>query len=650
MRHVWGIVVLVAALFGLASAQAQTPTTFGSFIANSPAATPPTPSDSIPIVQAGSTHRLSATALLPTVPNNATLETYSTVNITAVVRQGFAAANDGTPPQAYIAGTTACSLNAGAGDGGSQVPSADGKCWLAVFDAPGADAREWGADITGTTDSTTALNACLTAVSNCLVPAGATVRANTASVTVPAYHALTCSGYQSDNTFPSTPMQFNGATIAVSASPSHPLTMAGNESMMQGCRIVPYGMTFPQTSSAGWVGTGISVSAVTGVRLLNVRAMGFDVCLSAPNGLSLYQNGNYFDCNGGNIAGTAAVVLGNGANNGTLHNVKLLPMATGGGCPARLRSGIGILFTGANGYDVDNVVITDYGTADFKVNNSAGTQIGKLWTDYGCAGGNTSTGVIVTDSVDTTFLKLDLNGTNTGVAVNNQQNSQYQTHFGDVFASAIAGDVFDLGLSAGTAAQQAGGTVTIVDFRTNTFGSIGGFAVNYLDTHNGNTKLNLLAGSLVNLHSMTAPYLNIPSSARASDLHVAPMVFTDLAAPQYLMGTPTVACTGLDTGSCSLAGSNNTQAWPLPYSGVVELSPTGSPSASGGITITFPFKVNWPICTPALNNGGTASWDSSAQAPVMTPSTPNMEVINWAQTPALTAGKTYEIQYSCQPQ
>jgi hypothetical protein len=58
------------------------------------------------------------------------------------VRTGFAAVGD-SPPLAYSAMTSPCTLNAGAGDGASQVPTSDGGCWLAQFPAA-LDARWWG--------------------------------------------------------------------------------------------------------------------------------------------------------------------------------------------------------------------------------------------------------------------------------------------------------------------------------------------------------------------------------------------------------------------------------------------------------------------------------------------------------------------------
>jgi hypothetical protein len=71
----------------------------------------------------------------------------------------------GAPPLFYVPSVGACSLNAGAGDGGSQVPSSNGKCWLAKFGQE-ADIRQWGADPTGTADSSAAFNSALTSMAS----------------------------------------------------------------------------------------------------------------------------------------------------------------------------------------------------------------------------------------------------------------------------------------------------------------------------------------------------------------------------------------------------------------------------------------------------------------------------------------------------
>jgi hypothetical protein len=58
------------------------------------------------------------------------------------VRDSFKIAGD-APPQLYLASDNACKLNAGQGDGGSEVRSADGKCWL-IEQQISYDIRQWG--------------------------------------------------------------------------------------------------------------------------------------------------------------------------------------------------------------------------------------------------------------------------------------------------------------------------------------------------------------------------------------------------------------------------------------------------------------------------------------------------------------------------
>ncbi len=92
---------------------------------------------------------------LRTAANNTALEALASTIATEVERLGYATQGD-APPQVYQSSSSACSLNSGSGDGGSQVPSSDSKCWLAVWPAVGADIREFGAvDLTGGTDETT---------------------------------------------------------------------------------------------------------------------------------------------------------------------------------------------------------------------------------------------------------------------------------------------------------------------------------------------------------------------------------------------------------------------------------------------------------------------------------------------------------------
>lgn len=103
--------------------------------------------------------------IYPYVVDNTALKAKASTSATYVVRMAFAG-NASPSPVTYQSSTSACSLNSGAGDDGSQVQSSDGKCWLAIFPASGAPLSAWGGDRTGTTDATTKVQAAITALQN----------------------------------------------------------------------------------------------------------------------------------------------------------------------------------------------------------------------------------------------------------------------------------------------------------------------------------------------------------------------------------------------------------------------------------------------------------------------------------------------------
>lgn len=93
----------------------------------------------------GTTYPMTGTVNgMPFVADNAALSALPTTNAAAITRLDFGG-GFGAPPLVYTASGSACSLNAGAGDGGSQVPSSDAKCWLAKFPSSGRDVRWFGA-------------------------------------------------------------------------------------------------------------------------------------------------------------------------------------------------------------------------------------------------------------------------------------------------------------------------------------------------------------------------------------------------------------------------------------------------------------------------------------------------------------------------
>lgn len=111
----------------------------------------------------------------PSVANNTQLSTFASTSTNAIIRLGYATAGD-APEVVYLASNSACSLNAGAGDGGSQVPTSDGKCWLAILPAQ-PDIRIWGAN-TISVDNTAKIQAAMNVAQTIFVPSGTFITSN----------------------------------------------------------------------------------------------------------------------------------------------------------------------------------------------------------------------------------------------------------------------------------------------------------------------------------------------------------------------------------------------------------------------------------------------------------------------------------------
>jgi hypothetical protein len=107
----------------------------------------------------GAAPTMGASTIFPTVPTEAALHALATTTTTVVTRMGYLSQGD-ISPTVYVASGSACSLGSGVGDGGSQVQSADSKCWIASFSPGEIDSRQWGVIANGaTTDNTAALQA-----------------------------------------------------------------------------------------------------------------------------------------------------------------------------------------------------------------------------------------------------------------------------------------------------------------------------------------------------------------------------------------------------------------------------------------------------------------------------------------------------------
>lgn len=109
---------------------------------------------------------LGASTFYPTVATNAALQAFSTLATSSITRLGFYSSGD-SPALLYQASASPCSLNAGAGDNGSQVKSSNNLCWLAVLPPGGPfDIRDWGAYVNGANEDSTAVQNAINYASN----------------------------------------------------------------------------------------------------------------------------------------------------------------------------------------------------------------------------------------------------------------------------------------------------------------------------------------------------------------------------------------------------------------------------------------------------------------------------------------------------
>lgn len=210
------------------------------------------------------------------VSNNVALGLLPSTYATSVLRLGYAAIGD-SPSVLYTPSATACLLNSGAGDGGSQVPSSDGKCWIASLPGP-VDVRIFGAKCDGSTDDTAAFAAAAASKG-----AGGTLLMPPAVCYVGASAALNLAGITlkgDDAAFGDTPT-FETASYTLLLSSLHSIVV-GNNTKIEGVRITRYGLTTPTTMRAALIqvslfaGTAIVANNAIDWELDHVTIIGFN--------------------------------------------------------------------------------------------------------------------------------------------------------------------------------------------------------------------------------------------------------------------------------------------------------------------------------------------------------------------------------------
>lgn len=337
------------------------------------------------------------------VSDNAGLQALSTLAVGSVVsRHDFATGNGAGPLNFKLSGS-ACPLNTGAGDGGSQVPrTVDGKCWLAVFPAWGVDARWFGAKCDGTTDDAVAIQAALNTLGAVMLPpracrlaSGVTVPGNTRLMGAAAFPGLNPGGSQLVCDFAVTPC----------------LSVGNNDNG------TPMLSNLVVTRAAGGIpagSKGIYANGPYNVQMENVTSLRSDDCFYFKGvhfaaGFTAHLDRIYTgQCPGNHLVADSWPELyvmnsrfGGGAGGGAEGNTGSYVKITGSDPDTIIFDGVQFNLATTSDFatywlDFNNISLMDGGI--FKVAHSYVERI--------AAGG----GLIHTDATVTNLLKLQLNG------------------------------------------------------------------------------------------------------------------------------------------------------------------------------------------------------------------------------------------------
>jgi hypothetical protein len=274
---------------------------------------------------------------MPLVANSSGLQALASTFSAGVLKLGRTTPGDAWP-LVYHPSNSACTLNAGAGDGAAQVPTSDGKCWLATFEAAGIDPRHWGMVDSSTADNTAAIQAAINYA--CSIPSGG-------KVVLPPLHnfikttgtlTLSCGGVSLEG-------QAQGTTLAPANTGFDTIQMTSTGNAVRHLRIIPAALT-GATFAINCVATtdcvvddvvianayhGIhssgSVSSFRNFKVANISTLGYGLLIDPPpSGDTAATVYNCFMQN--SAAATAGILISPGVNAVDISQCDIIKMGT----------------------------------------------------------------------------------------------------------------------------------------------------------------------------------------------------------------------------------------------------------------------------------------------------------------------------------
>lgn len=263
---------------------------------------------------------------------------------------------------------------------------------------------DFGADVTGATDSAGAVNACLTSLSPeggiCQLADTDKIKITSTNINIPKNGTLSCSATapglaaNSDYDF--------GTRGGIRLSSARIIVNGGS---LENCMIYRDGMTFPTADSSAFA--GIATQCIyDNANFRNLLIIGFDRAITC-NG---YQR---IKIHSVNIDALNPVQVCNSADSSDINDVHAWPFATiasysASPSDAKLRRvGIGFEICGQNDdANIDSVLAYGYDT-NFKFSQTGYIHVGRIWSDYPGLSVTTSRGIWLTSpstiSIDQIF-------------------------------------------------------------------------------------------------------------------------------------------------------------------------------------------------------------------------------------------------------
>jgi len=240
----------------------------------------------------------------------------------------------------------------------------------------------YGADVSGGTDASFAVNSCLAAAGVggvCYVDAGAKLYI-AGNIPIPAHTTLDCLQNLPDSS--DAPTSAYGTNPAIRLNPTYVIYANGPSAAIRNCLIYRAGMTFPATDSSAFSGMALWDDGNINFNVTNSVIIGFDTAIWMQ-GARPYINKVYVDGTGVSRA-VIEIDTGN-TDSGYVREVKIQPLAQPPvrTCAGSTRPGTGLRMGGSGGPGayLDDIVSQDFQTAQYDFEGGGINLIGKIWAD-----------------------------------------------------------------------------------------------------------------------------------------------------------------------------------------------------------------------------------------------------------------------------